>query len=395
MDNSPKENNQNIGLNAILTGFLLPLFVMAIAAAWLVLSDPLSLFNNSAPPTEEFTIEQTKLDHEGIHLLVRAGGNEPMTIAQVQVDGAYWQFSQHPSGSLDRLESAWLQISYPWVPEEAHTIVLVTNTGATFEHEIEVAIATADLTTLGWGDLALIGLFVGVLPVAVGMMFFPVFRRFSSAGTRFILALTLGLLMFLLVDMTLEAFELAHESAPALQANAMVILIAVLTALALIALGRKDGPPGALALAFYMALGIGLHNFGEGLAIGSALAIGSVGLSGFLVLGFSVHNITEGIGIASPLVRNPPRLMVFVGLALLAGFPAVLGLWFGTYALAPHWAALAFAIGMGAIAQVLFEVGGFMSRTAGGLDKSLDKYALGGFALGLAFMYVTAVAIKI
>lgn len=392
---TPQNTHSEISLRAIFQGLLLPLILLALAAGWLIINDPLKLFNKSTPPIEVLTFEQTILDSTGIHLRVRAGGTEPITIAQVQVDGAYWQFSQTPNAPLDRLKSTTIDIPYPWVAQEAHVVVLLTNTGATFEHEIEVALATMDAGKIGLTNLLLIGLFVGVLPVAIGMMFFPLFREFSPAGSRFVLALTLGLLTFLMIDMGFEAFELAHEAAPALQGNVLVILVAVFTAMALIALGRRDGPPRPLALAFYMALGIGLHNFGEGLAIGSALAIGSVGLSGFLVLGFSIHNITEGIGIASPLVRNPPKLIVFAGLALLAGVPAIIGLWFGTYALAPHWAAIAFAIGIGAIAQVLYEVGGLMARIAGGFAKAFDQHALAGFAVGLAFMYITAVAIKV
>lgn len=387
--------DEPIGFITLLKGLVLPLVLFALAATWLVVADPLRFFDNSAPPVERLTVEQTILDDKGIHLKVRAGGNEPMTIAQIQVDGAYWQFTQEPKGKLDRLQAAWLHLPYPWVNEEVHAIVLITNTGVTFEHEIAVAVATVGIAAMGIGTLLMIGTFVGIIPVAVGMMFFPILRRLSSSGTRFILALTLGLLTFLLVDMGFESLELAAESAPSLQANAMVVLVTVFVALGLIAIGRAKGPPGALALAFYLALGIGLHNFGEGLAIGSALATGAVGLGAFLILGFSVHNITEGIGIAAPLVKKPPALIVFAALVLIAGAPAILGVWLGTYALAPHWAAFAIAIGMGAIIQVLFEVGSFMTRQSAGLSKALDQYALGGFAVGLVFMYVSAVAIKI
>jgi zinc transporter ZupT len=78
-----------------------------------------------------------------------------------------------------------------------------------------------------------------------------------------------------------------------------------------------------LALATYIALGIGRHNLGEGLAIGAAFAAGVAGLGVFLVLGFTLHNVTEGIGIAAPLTGARPSLLAFAGLALLAGGPAI------------------------------------------------------------------------
>jgi len=390
-----KQSVPGIRFSTILTGLILPLAIFALAATWLVVTDPLRFFDASAPPIEKLSVEQTILNDTGIHLKIRAGGSKPMTIAQVQVDGAYWEFTQQPVGKLPRLSAAWLHMNYPWVSGEVHVITMVTNTGVTFDHEIEVAIANPGSAAGGFATLALIGAFVGFLPVAVGMMFFPLLQRLSSSGTRFILALTLGMLLFLLIDVIDDAFELGSRAATALQGPLMVVLVATFTTLTLIGIGRRKGPPGVLSLAIFMAIGIGMHNFGEGLAIGSALAAGSASLGVFLVLGFSIHNITEGIGIAAPLTRKPPPLLMFGVLALIAGLPVIPGIWLGSFAIAPHWAAFALAIGIGAIIQVLFEVSGFMVRTTGGLDYAFDRYALGGFAIGLAFMYVTGVAIKV
>lgn len=383
-------------LSSLILFAALPLLLLALAGAWMMTSDPLRLFNSSAPPVENLTFERVILNDTGIHLKVRAGGSQAMIIAQIQVDDAYWSFTQSPPGPLPRLKSAWLDIPYPWVAGDAHAINLVTNTGATFSHDIDVAIETPINQVGGMQAQVILGTFVGILPVAVGLMFFPLMRRLQREGMRFLLALTCGMLAFLLIDTLNEAVEFADKAAAAFQGTTMVLLVASIVCLALIALGRRHGSPSGLALATFIALGIGLHNLGEGLAIGSALAAGSAGLGAFLILGFSIHNITEGIAIAAPMVRTrQATIMIFIGLALLAGAPAIVGIWLGSYAIAPHWAAFALSIGTGAILQVLFEVGTYTLRQNSDAGINLDRYALAGFIIGAAFMYLTAMAIKI
>lgn len=375
---------------------ILPLVVLIVAVGWIAAADPLRSFNNGAPPVEALTFERVTLDSNGIRMQVRAGGSEAMTIAQVQIDDAYWMFTQEPGGPLSRGATAWIGVSYPWVLGEAHAINLVTNTGATFEHEIPVAVPTPVPTVNMLVPQALVGAIVGLLPVAVGLMFYPAMRNLGQRGMDFLLALTIGLLAFLLIDMTGEALELAAESAALFQGQAMVLLAALATFLILMWIGRRSGRPEGLALAYYIALGIGLHNFGEGLAIGAAFAVGSAGLGTFLVLGFAVHNITEGIGIAAPMVRSKPPLWTFMALTLVAGLPAVFGMWVGSLSYAAQWSALALGIGAGAILQVIVEVSAYLIRSRqGGQHAWLTSPVLGGFLAGTAFMYVTAAAIKV
>lgn len=374
---------------------VVPLLLFGLAAAWLITGEPLRVFDNGAPPVEKLTFERRVLDENGVHLKVRAGGSEPMIIAQVQVDEAYWTFTQEPSGELPRVASAWLHIPYPWVLGEAHKVKVVTKTGTTFEHEIAVAVPTPKPHSNQLQPQALIGAFVGILPVAIGLMFYPALRRLGRDGLAFVMALTVGLLVFLLVDTMKEAFELAGRAAAAFQGHVMVALVALLSFLGLLAIGRRQGAPTGLALATFIALGIGLHNLGEGLAIGAAFAAGAASLGTFLVLGFTLHNITEGIGIAAPILKSRPSLMTFVGLALLAGAPAILGMWLGSLALTPHWAAFALAIGAGAILQVVVEVGAYVMRGQGGLAQTMSPAIMGGLALGIALMYATAMLIKV
>ncbi|WP_341487941.1 metal transporter [Pararhizobium sp. A13] len=375
---------------------LLPVAVLAVAIVWLFQTNPLQDFNNGAPPVENMTIERTILDHDGLRLLVRAGGSDPMRVAQVQVDAAYWEFSQEPQGPIARGDTAWISLPFPWVLGETHNVTFVTNTGATFDHEIAVAVPTPVATSGSLLSQTILGAFVGILPVAIGLMCYPALRGAGQGTMTFLLALTVGLLAFLFVDTVVEALEFANTSAPIFQGNVMVVLTAAASFLVLMAFGRRRGTPTGLALATFIALGIGLHNFGEGLAIGAAFAAGSAGLGTFLVLGFTLHNITEGIGIAAPILKVKPSLLAFVGLALLAGGPAVIGIWTGSLAYAPQWTAIALAVGAGAIAQVIVEVCGLMSHSKGqGIKALLAPASFGGLAAGVAFMYATAMLVKI
>ncbi len=375
---------------------LVPVAVLAIAIIWLFQTNPLQGFNNGAPPVENLTIERTILDHNGLQLLVRAGGSDPMMIAQVQVDDAYWEFRQRPQGPIARGDTAWINLPFPWVLGEMHKVNFVTNTGATFEHEIAVAVPTPVATSGSLWSQAILGAFVGILPVAIGLMCYPALRGAGPRTMTFLLAMTVGLLAFLLVDTLVEALEFAERSAAIFQGSVMVVLVAVASFLVLVSIGRRHGTPTGLALATYIALGIGLHNFGEGLAIGAAFTAGAAGLGTFLVLAFTLHNITEGIGIAAPLLTMKTTLTSFIGLALLAGGPAVVGIWVGSLAYAPQWTAIALAIGAGAIAQVIVEVSALIVRSRNqGIAALLAPSTFGGLAAGTAFMYITAMLVKI
>ena len=373
---------------------VLPLAALAMAVGWLVVADPLRGFNNGAPPVENLSFERTILDAGGLDVLVRAGGSQPMTIAQVQVDDAYWQFTQDPPGPIARGSTAWIHLPFPWVLGEAHAVRVVTNTGATFDHEIAVAVATPSTDRASLAAQALLGVFVGIVPVAIGLMFYPALKGVGRDGMNFLLALTVGLLAFLLVDALDDALELAGEAAALFQGPTMVVLAATGSFLLLMAVGRRHGAPTGLALATYIALGIGLHNLGEGLAIGAAFAAGAAGLGTFLVLGFTLHNITEGIGIAAPILKERPPLRTFASLTLLAGGPAVIGLWIGSLAFAPQWSALALAIGAGAILQVIVEVTALLRRGSGAAP-GFSPAIVAGLVFGVGFMYATAMLVKI
>ena len=375
---------------------LVPFALLGLLAAAFLVLRPLDWLTSNVPPIETLAIERVALGPAGISVWVRAGGSAPLSIAQVQVDGAYWQFEQSPPGPLGRLAAARIDIPYPWVEGETHHLLFLTSSGISFDHTIDVALPTPALSAADLAAFGLVGLFVGVVPVALGMMFYPALRDLGRRGLEFVLSLTVGLLVFLLIDTLEEGLEIAAEAATGFQATALVWLAALLTLLALLVVGRRGGrAPEAIGLAFLIAFGIGLHNLGEGLAIGASFAAGEAALASFLVLGFTLHNVTEGVGIAAPLTRAQPKLGTFVALTALAGLPAVLGTWGGAFAFSPHWTAICFGIAAGAILQVVIEVGAYLRRAAQTAEGSwLSGASLLGFTTGLAIMYATAMLVQ-
>ena len=353
----------------------------------------------SAPPIEELTVERIELPDAGwIRVHVVNGGQDPVTIHQVAIDDAIWAFSIHPGPTIDRLGRATIEIPYPWVEGETHEVRLVSRNGITFDAPIEVATRTPSATPGWFGRLALLGLYVGVLPVALGLATYPFLRALGRRGIDFLLALTVGLLVFLAIDTLAEALELAGEAAGAFHAPILVWIVTLATLAGLLAFTARRRARGTelspLTVATFIALGIGLHNLGEGLAIGAALATGAVGLGTFLVVGFTLHNITEGIGIAAPLLRSEPRLRHFAGLALLAGGPAVIGCWIGGLVFDPMWAAVFLAVGAGAILQVIVEVGRLVAGRRGeGVSGLWRGEVMVGAGVGVILMYATALLV--
>jgi zinc transporter ZupT len=315
----------------------------------------------------------------------------------VLVDDAYWEYSADPSNTIPRLGRATFTIPYPWVEEEVHVVRLITSLGTTFDGEIAAAVETPQPSQDLFWRFALIGFYVGVVPVALGLLWYPVMRRMGRQAMNFVLALTIGLLAYLAIGTYLDALEFAAELPAFWQGVPMVLLIALVTLGVLLVVGARDRSVtrSPLQIAYLIALGIGLHNLGEGLAIGAAYALGEAALGTFLVLGFTLHNITEGVGIAAPVVRDRPAFRHFVYLALLAGAPAILGTWIGGFAFNPLWATIFLAIGIGAILQVIWEVSRLMLRDSERFQQPLFNWVnLTGVVAGVALMYFTAFLVK-
>lgn len=348
------------GAGWVLLG-LLPLLGLGVLLALIVLNGA-GVEREDVPPVEELTVERVAMPTENEFVVhVTNGGPDPVTIEQVSVNEALWDFQVEPGATIPRLGSAEITIPYSWVEGEAYEIGMISNTGATFDAEIPLAVLTPGFSADTFWRYALIGFYVGVVPVSLGLLWYPFLRRLGTSGINFVLALTVGLLVFLVLDTLLEAVEVAEQLPGVFSGVPMVLLLALLTLLGLMASerlfrrGREEA--SRLSTSYRIAGGIGLHNLGEGLAIGAAFALGEVALGVFLVIGFTLHNITEGVGIAAPILKQKrPSLWHFAGLALLGGGPAILGTWIAGFAYSPLLSAVFLAVGAGAILQVIYEV---------------------------------------
>lgn len=377
---------------------LFPLILLVGLVVLFFAINPLAPFAGAFPPLEALSIQQVLFPEEGqIELTVINGGPDPVNIAQVLVDDAYWEFEIEPQNTLGRLEEATITIPYPWVKDEPLPIVLITSTGVTFDAEVDVAVESPRTNANTLINYALLGIYVGVIPVILGMLWYPFMRQIDRKWMNAILALTIGLLLFLFIDTLLEALELAEEVPGVFQGVPVVFLGIMLSLAVLLAVGQRgDGDRSPLSIATLIALGIGLHNLGEGLAIGAAFATGAAALGTFLVIGFTLHNITEGVGIAAPLLRGEqPKLSTFFWLALLAGAPAILGTWIGGLAFSPFLATLFLSLGAGAILQVIWEVSKLLMKEAERLSQpALSWLNFAGLFVGVLVMYLTAFLVK-
>jgi zinc transporter ZupT len=324
-----------------------------------------------------------------------------VTIEQVSVNEALWDFEVEPGGTIPRLGTAEIKIPYMWVEGEAYEIGMITNTGVTFDAEVPLAVLTPGFSADTFWRYALIGFYVGVVPVSLGLLWYPFLRRLGASGVNFVLALTVGLLVFLSLDTLLEAVEIAGQLPGVFSGVPMVLLVALLTLLGLMASerlfsGRRE-EASRLSTSYRIAGGIGLHNLGEGLAIGTAFALGEVALGVFLVIGFTLHNITEGVGIAAPILgERRPHLAHFAWLALLGGGPAILGTWIAGFAYSPLLSTIFLAVGTGAILQVVYEVTRLLMKDSGrSKEPALSVPNLGGFTAGIAIMYATALLVGV
>lgn len=376
---------------------LIPFILLGVVLAYIVATGG-GLTELAGPPVEQITIQRITLPEPGlIQVEVINDGPQEVTIPQVLVDDAYYYFTVEPSNTLSRLGRATFTIPYPWVEEETHAVTLITSIGTTFTSEIGVAVETPAPSFNLFTQFGLVGLYVGVIPVGLGMLWYPFLRRLGGRAMMFILSLTVGLLLYLAVGTWLDANEFALELPAFWQGVPLVIFIALASLGILLAVGNlgNRGETSPLGIAYRIAMGIGLHNLGEGLAIGAAFALGQAALGTFLILGFTLHNITEGIGIVAPVVRKNPGLRHFLLLALIAGGPAILGTWVGGFAFDPVLATIFLAIGVGAILQVVWEVGKLVARDSTKLGLPLINWVnLGGVFVGIVLMYFTAFFVK-
>lgn len=373
-----------------------PLLLLALLVAGFLKFGPAGVFRHAFPPVEELTIERIALPRPYLmEVKVVNGGPETVTIAQVMVDDANWVFGIDGDPTIGRLQRRVISIPYPWVEGEPHHVKVLTSTGLTFEGEVAVAMQTPVANARYLGTFALLGVYAGVVPVLLGLLWFPFLRQVDKRWVDFFLALTIGLLAFLGVEAFVEAVENAALVPSGFQGTGLVVIGVLLAPLLIGALGHwrsaaRTSRPGYY-LALLIAIGIGLHNLGEGLAIGTSYSTGEIVLGTSLLVGFLLHNTTEGLGIVSPLTSERPGLGRLLLLGLIAGVPTVIGTWIGGFSSSPVWTTLFFALGAGAIVQVIYELVRLFAK--GGKSMLLAPRSVAGVLVGLMIMYLTGLVV--
>ncbi|MEF8814906.1 MAG: metal transporter [Halovenus sp.] len=378
---------------------LLPVVLLVLVLGVFAFTSPLAGIQGGEP-LPDATVTHTTLPSDDTAVLhVTNNGPEEITIAQVLVDEAYWNFRVEGAGgdrTLDARESARVVIPYHWNPGWDLDVDLVLSGGTTIGHEIQAPQESPGFSADILWTLALIGLFVGVIPVALGMLWFPFLQTVSDRALHGVLLFAAGVLGFLALDAGFEALELA-ERVPGVYEGKLLVVFGAVGALLLVqaisawregrAIAGDSRASSGLWVAYLVALGIGLHNLAEGLAIGSSFALGRVSLGAFLVIGFMLHNVTEGPAVVAPVARDErPALWHFAALGVLAGAPVILGGWIGSLAYSPTVGALFLAIGVGAIVQVDWEIARMVRAAGGRVGTATNLLA---FLVGFGVMYAT------
>lgn len=350
-------------------------------------------------PLPEVTIEKVDFVDSEIHATVRNTGPIPVNIVVADVNDRIHPAAVEPDGYLERYETALVRIPFEWNEAEPYTVGITVGDGTRFEKEIESAAPalqpTLDLAVF----FAIIGTYVGIIPVMIGLLWLPFIKKISKSKYHFFLALTAGLLLFLAFDSIEEAVDVSNENlAGSFNGILLIATVIVLSFLGLYYSGEKlvqraksSKLAKPVAIALMISISIGLHNFGEGLAIGAAVGMGSIAFSTFLIVGFALHNTTEGIAIAAPMSREKVMIGKLAAMGMIAGSPAIFGAWIGGFVYSPFTSVIFLSIGAGAIFQVIVILIKWL-RNEG--DKNLSSASVvSGFAVGMLVMYLTSILI--
>ena len=242
-------------------------------------------------------------------------------------------------------------------------------------------------------NLIALGLVAGVIPVYLGIAVALLLGKvLPRSWEGFLIGIATGVLTYLFFDLMHEAVELTG----ARDGLSWIVFLGSLgiSLIGLVALESNqlsgNGPGGrTLPLPYMIAIGMGFHNLGEGLAIGASYASGAWVLSALLVAGFGLHNGTEGFGIVSAAGKTPVRGKDVLWLGLLAGAPTCLGTVLSGQGLSSYFSIGFYSLAAGSLLYVV------LSLTAMAYTATRRMQMASGLFCGIALMYVTAMVLTL
>jgi ZIP family zinc transporter len=384
-------------LNALVL-LVVPLVLLAGVIALFVFTKGAGLNVTPAAPIETLQFERTILRPGQIELHLRNTSPQEISIAQININDATWPYTISPGNTIARLGTGVILLDYPWVQAEAYEITIFSSNSIPFKTSIPVATTTATASVHTLWSFTLIGIYVGIIPVLLGMFWLPALKSLGPRAMMFLMSATVGLLVYLGIDATTEALEIGGNLSAAFQGVGIVGVGILGTFLLLDAVGRhqdmgRNEAGQRMRLATMIAVGIGLHNLGEGLAIGAAYAVGAAALGTFLVVGFIIQNITEGLGIIVPISKDEPSIRSLALLGLIGGGPAIVGAWVGGLVYSDPLSVLFLAIGGGAVFQVAFAISRQMIWKEMG-KRQIPVTVFAGVLAGMLMLYASGLALK-
>ena len=385
-------SNYKIALSAI--G---PLILLAIVIAFLM--GPAINFLEFGLVLPDIHIEQIDFVDGEIQVIVRNTGPIDVNITVADVNDRIQPAAIEPDNHLTKFETALVRIPYDWNEGQPYSIGLTTDDGTRFEKSVDAATLRLEANAELIGYLGLIGFLIGIVPIMIGLLWFSFIQKLGTSRYQFFLAFTVGLLLFLAFDAIEEAVEISQNHlSDIFNGQLLIMTVTILSFLILFSIGNslikkaqfsKISKP--LVISLMISIGIGFHNFGEGLAVGAAIALGQAALSTFLIVGFAIHNTTEGFAIAAPMARTKSMVLRLVCLGLVAGTPAIFGTWIGGFSYSPFATVIFLAIGAGAIFQVIVSIIQYMREE--NQNTISNASIISGIGLGLFVMYLTSIFI--
>jgi zinc transporter ZupT len=391
-----KDNLEKAGKTSkakLVASGLIPIVILGLMIAYIF--GPGASFLGFGVTVPDVSIEKIEFLDSQIKVTIRNTGQFDVEVVQADVNDRIQPAAIEPDRFLNRFEAANVIIPFEWNEAEPYEVGITTSDGTRFS-KLSIAVHAPEPNLDLVSYFAVIGTYVGVIPVLIGLLWFPFIAKMSKNKYKFFLALTAGLLLFLGIDAIKEGLEISTTSlAGSFNGQLLVATVVIVSFLGLFYSSEKlisratSSITKPVAIGLMISIGIGLHNLGEGLAIGAAVGLGEIALSTFLIIGFAIHNTTEGLAIAAPMARGKPLFGKLAIMGLIAGTPAIFGAWIGGFTYSPFAAIVFLSIGAGAIFQVVFSILSWIRQ-----DNEKTFFTVSvvlGFSIGMLIMYLTSI----